>query len=234
MRKLTKELLPIGLIKNSLLIIKGTYFRPVKNKTRTVNERYVLCKCTICNREKEFLEILFLRGVQFGCGHGCPAHSKAVSERNTKSYPAENGYKKCGLCLHMSEISNFRKAKSGVDGFQKYCKQCQKFLVVKRKRNISNEDFEKLRQKEIPCDICSTLISYYKNRNPDIKEAVVDHCHTTGQYRGVLCNNCNHALGMLFDSVELMNNAIEYIQKSNTTKDTNGRIHKRIYKKQNS
>jgi len=39
----------------------------------------------------------------------------------------------------------------------------------------------------------------------------VDHCHDTGTIRGILCNNCNTALGYFNDSVDLLSNAIKYI-----------------------
>ena len=42
----------------------------------------------------------------------------------------------------------------------------------------------------------------------------VDHCHTTGVVRGLLCNNCNRALGLLQDNPELMYKAIEYLKST--------------------
>lgn len=40
---------------------------------------------------------------------------------------------------------------------------------------------------------------------------VVDHCHSTGVIRGVLCNNCNTGLGMFKDDTERMARGIEYL-----------------------
>lgn len=45
---------------------------------------------------------------------------------------------------------------------------------------------------------------------------VVDHCHQTGQVRGLLCNNCNVAVGLLQDSADLLNRTIEYIGVTST------------------
>lgn len=39
----------------------------------------------------------------------------------------------------------------------------------------------------------------------------VDHCHTTGQLRGLLCRACNLGLGKFKDSKELLKRAIEYL-----------------------
>ena len=40
----------------------------------------------------------------------------------------------------------------------------------------------------------------------------VDHSHTSGAVRGLLCNNCNKALGLVHDSVEVLENAIKYLK----------------------
>jgi hypothetical protein len=41
----------------------------------------------------------------------------------------------------------------------------------------------------------------------------VDHDHKIGKIRGILCNNCNAALGFYQDSIELHFKAIEYLRK---------------------
>lgn len=40
---------------------------------------------------------------------------------------------------------------------------------------------------------------------------VVDHCHKGGQVRGLLCHNCNRALGLLKDDPEIINKAAAYV-----------------------
>lgn len=42
----------------------------------------------------------------------------------------------------------------------------------------------------------------------------VDHCHTTGKIRGLLCNSCNTGLGRFKDSTDLLLKAVSYLQKS--------------------
>lgn len=41
---------------------------------------------------------------------------------------------------------------------------------------------------------------------------VVDHCHATGTLRGLLCNECNSALGFLGDSPEALERAARYLE----------------------
>jgi hypothetical protein len=40
----------------------------------------------------------------------------------------------------------------------------------------------------------------------------VDHNHSSGKVRGLLCNRCNRAIGMFEDSPELLLSAISYLQ----------------------
>jgi hypothetical protein len=42
----------------------------------------------------------------------------------------------------------------------------------------------------------------------------VDHCHTTGFVRGLLCFNCNAALGHVGDSADRLTKLIEYLHRS--------------------
>lgn len=39
----------------------------------------------------------------------------------------------------------------------------------------------------------------------------LDHCHKTGEVRGLLCQPCNHALGNVEDSVERLSSLIDYL-----------------------
>lgn len=41
---------------------------------------------------------------------------------------------------------------------------------------------------------------------------VFDHCHVTGNHRGMICERCNMALGLLRDSVAALHRAIDYLK----------------------
>jgi hypothetical protein len=44
---------------------------------------------------------------------------------------------------------------------------------------------------------------------------VIDHCHTRGGFRGVLCDNCNKSLGLLRDSPSTLRTLAEYLERYN-------------------
>jgi hypothetical protein len=60
------------------------------------------------------------------------------------------------------------------------------------------------------CAICKTD----KPLGPkNVKFFSIDHCHTTGFVRGLLCSKCNHGLGQFNDNVDLLKEAIAYLEK---------------------
>lgn len=59
------------------------------------------------------------------------------------------------------------------------------------------------------CDICGTVEADGPHR-----KFCLDHCHSTGQIRGILCNRCNTSIGKFEDSVALLESAILYLKSS--------------------
>jgi hypothetical protein len=46
---------------------------------------------------------------------------------------------------------------------------------------------------------------------------ILDHCHTSGNIRKLLCNGCNTCLGKLKEDVEIIKSMISYLQICNVT-----------------
>ena len=53
-----------------------------------------------------------------------------------------------------------------------------------------------------------------KSPDPGVRGWHVDHDHGTGKFRGILCRGCNHALGNVSDSLERLQQLIEYLKRN--------------------
>jgi len=75
---------------------------------------------------------------------------------------------------------------------------------------ITNEDYEKmLEDQDFRCAGCGI------HQNETDKKLHVDHCHDTGVVRGILCGNCNRALGLVKDSQKTLLSLHAYLEKQN-------------------
>lgn len=84
---------------------------------------------------------------------------------------------------------------------------------LKRDYGISSEDYARMLVAQSgKCAICGTTQSAVRKTSGRVHELCVDHCHTTGKVRGLLCVNCNVAIGKLKDDPGLMLKAAEYVQ----------------------
>jgi len=80
---------------------------------------------------------------------------------------------------------------------------------LKRDYNITLEQYDQmLVQQKYCCLICNAHVDTQK------KELSVDHCHTTGSIRGLLCKGCNTGIGNFKDDVNIMKKAIEYLERA--------------------
>jgi hypothetical protein len=116
--------------------------------------------------------------------------------------------KKCDTCKEWLSIDSFAKNAYKPDGLASTCKACNKANYTRKK--IHYKALYKLQEGR--CAICSCTTE--DNR----KDFAVDHCHTTGKVRELLCTGCNSGIGSLKDDTELLSKAIDYLEKHNETK----------------
>ena len=91
--------------------------------------------------------------------------------------------------------------------YAKYKKRANEYLK-ERRYGITQDQFNQmLVDQNNMCKICSTEFK-------STKDTHIDHCHDTNIVRGLLCNNCNLALGQFNDNTDNMDNAIKYLQNS--------------------
>ena len=99
--------------------------------------------------------------------------------------------------------SAWLKSKSG--------KEYDRKKKLRTKYNMTVEQYDSiLKEQNNCCKICSTHESEFNKR------LAVDHCHTTGKIRGLLCMACNILLGKAKDNINTLNNAIDYLNNNNS------------------
>ena len=134
--------------------------------------------------------------------------------------------KRCPKCGEIKEHSFFYRSKNHKDGCSSYCKVCQNLrstsytrenknkipttgYSLKRRYGITTQDYlNLLKLQENKCAICKTS-ECHTGRNFS-----VDHCHTTGKIRGLLCAHCNVGLGNFKDNSLLLKEAITYLERN--------------------
>ena len=86
------------------------------------------------------------------------------------------------------------------------------YLSKIRKYGLVEEDIRCMMDKQRGCcAVCDDSLYY-----PGIARYVtchIDHCHSTGKFRGLLCKQCNWGIGNLKDNIEILKNAIRYLNE---------------------
>lgn len=98
------------------------------------------------------------------------------------------GYRKCSDCNAITSTKS------------SYCDDCKK-LHVRDLKDYRKRRIQILIEAKYTCEICKGV---YTSRN-----LALDHDHTNGAYRGVLCRNCNGAIGLMYDNTGMVRNLIK-------------------------
>lgn len=139
----------------------------------------------------------------------------------------------CGRCKTVKTPADFfknaRATKSG--GLQIICKVCshasstawRKANIAKARRynlktrlrddyGLTLADYDAMLERQAHrCAICHDPEPVDQAGHP--RRMMIDHDHATGLVRGLLCRNCNYALGCLKDDPEIWLNAIAYLAR---------------------
>lgn len=79
----------------------------------------------------------------------------------------------------------------------------KKRYKFKRRYGISLDELERMKvEQEHKCLGCGL-----------IKPLCVDHCHITGEIRGLLCRQCNAAIGLAQENVQILKNLVRYLEQ---------------------
>lgn len=204
---------PIGYKFFDFEVISKEYFRITKTSKQYYKVRSISCKC-ICGNIRE------LRKHEVGKKHrqSCGCRHKTIVSKMFRigSILNEHGLKRCATCNQEKTADNYADKKICVDKLRQTCYECSKDYQLKKAYKISLQDYNLILSNQGGgCGCCGSLDS--KTPKKHFKKThnyfVVDHCHKTGKVRGLLCFNCNTAIGKLGDCVEGVRQAISYLEK---------------------
>lgn len=148
---------------------------------------------------------------------------------DAKAFPTspDPNIKFCTKCMEPKTIDMYHvRTRNGVDRVDGACKMCitkqagdyrehREPSHVKDKRSrtaklsiakrLYGEGAVELKRQiidgEAMCEICGSD-----------QNLVIDHCHDSNELRGILCGNCNTALGLVHENVDKMTSMIKYIE----------------------
>ena len=110
--------------------------------------------------------------------------------------PLERARQKKWRSANKDKVSAMKKSYH-----KRYPEKSRAELLVRYK--LTPEEYERMKSTQNGrCAIC---------KNISKKNLSVDHDHTTGKVRGLLCGRCNTMLGMACDSELVLESAIKYL-----------------------
>lgn len=122
---------------------------------------------------------------------------------------------KCKECCAKDTVNWRNKNRSGYNNYVAMWRaknpERQHKTEIKRRYALSIEKYnEMLIAQNCQCKICK------KQHDPSEKRGrlYVDHCHESGEIRGLLCGACNKGLGCFGDDIDRLYSAISYLAKT--------------------
>lgn len=163
--------------------------------------------CTKCKRDLSFSKFCKNKTVKSGLHSYCKDCTKGLKKKNKIKELTEEEilaikdkkrlyyleYKKRPVLVTENGLTEFK---------EKYIKQ--KYNLTPFQYNSLLDEANGL------CAICKKP-EVLNNRGGRIKSLSIDHCHKTGKVRGLLCTKCNSALGLFDDNINVLNQAINYL-----------------------
>lgn len=198
-----------------------TWQHLVKEKSQLHKNGYRI-RCLKCLHEKRWRNVPII----------CNVHGMLEE----KDIGFKNQHVRCSICHRLSTnrkrntdpvakaARNARQKLLRNEDPQKYRDYTNKSRALKPKghrirdvltiRGLSWEQYETLvKDHDGKCAICGMPETRKCSKNKgEILRLGIDHCHDTNTVRGLLCHNCNTGIGKFKDDIEVMFNAIHYLE----------------------
>ncbi len=118
----------------------------------------------------------------------------------------------CVVCANDSSRRNYSKYKPRRQAYGRVYRKAYIARRLKKKEIIAGREKPKL------CEIC----------NKRGGKIVFDHDHSTGKFRGWICDHCNLALGNVFDDINILKKLISYLECNDSNKPVSSELTMRV------
>ena len=116
----------------------------------------------------------------------------------------KSGYRQCRVCTNARHAEYRKRYPERQKGFPSQTREYQQAFHRAKLYKLSPEQYQKMYEEQLGmCAVC-----WLRPVN------AVDHSHVTGTVRGLLCHQCNLALGLLMDDPHILQRAIGYLRRS--------------------
>jgi hypothetical protein len=161
-------------------------------------EKLKLSLCIKCNKKPQRS-----RGMCSACYEKNRIGTRYFEPRNntcsTCGIPTHNWGKLCSRCYRDRKVVS----EPGYLDRKNYERIEKRFGITEEKYNLL------LSSQENKCKICGGV-------NKSGRKLYIDHNHSTGEVRGLLCHNCNFLIGHCKENIEVLEKSIAYLQKYGT------------------
>jgi len=137
-----------------------------------------------------------------------------MEDKETRRRTGWEDTKTCKKCnFEGDKTKHFVRAK--IKNLWQYgdCKKCHQKYTRAWRYGLNVDQLDSLLEKNTHCNICEKEFTKDQYATKDRK--VIDHCHTNGYIRGVLCDPCNTTLGQLERTPSMLKDMINYLKITN-------------------
>jgi hypothetical protein len=181
----------------------------------------------VCLKHGEFQQLATNHLAGKGCRKCAKEQINAVRYK-TQYALAQDNVKVCGSCNLIQPFENFPPEPNGrkIGKVGAWCKQCcslkNKTVYKDKIRNANlkkygltlDDYFNLLDKQNHKCKICGVPSARAPGVGASPGILCVDHDHETNKVRGLLCSHCNTGLGLFFDDISNLENAIQYLKNA--------------------
>jgi hypothetical protein len=155
-------------------------------------------ECAGCGESKKH----HAKGLCRTCYHKTPEVKERKLERQRSKYRSDPEAR-ATICARMRDYQSRPETKARrADYMPSYHRMCR--------TGFTPVDFDSAWQQQGGlCAVCETDLSALPPRRVH-----ADHCHALGAKRGLLCQKCNHGLGLFQDDPAILRRAADYLLDS--------------------